>query len=229
LTDDSIFTAKVDDSTTNESKDELTVLRKRLSDKDAFIKQLESETSELRSELKTRASVEELFEKNKTVASTPVTNPAERTEGTNTLSLDDMRRIAAEVLTNETTKAQRSNNLKAAVTELKKAWGDNYVGTLQAKTEELGVGQNFLDEVAAKSPKALLQLLGVGTPKEVINPAAVTPPTGTRTVIDANTGVRNEAYYAELRKTDRDKYLSQEVQMQRHKDALALGEAFFTK
>jgi hypothetical protein len=40
-------------------------------------------------------------------------------------------------------------------------------------------------------------------------------------------GERDSSYYDNLRKTDPKRYFTQEVQAQRHRDALKLGEKFF--
>jgi hypothetical protein len=63
--------------------------------------------------------------------------------------------------------------------------------------------------------------------KGVSSPPGTFVPTSTTRGPMGGTGERDSSYYDNLRKTDPKRYFTQEVQAQRHRDALKLGEKFF--
>jgi hypothetical protein len=219
---------------------EVEILRKRLADKDAFIEQLKAETAEYRKDLSARMSLEELYASRNKPASSPAdTQPnGERevrvdVQNTNTVpSKDDVTAMVREALSMELTKAATQNNIRQTKQELEKAWGSNYVEKLEARIQDLGIGKEFIDDVAGRSPKAVLALLGVGQneqPSNAVNTRLEVPPQSRRPAnnLPVDNGVRGKSYYDNLRRTDPKRYLSPSVQIEMHNRAIAMGPKFF--
>lgn len=215
---------------------------------DAFIESLKKENSEFRQELNTRLSLEEFY--NKTTQQRNESNPPISSGNTNTveegvdnrvntaapkasISQEDVQRLVKEALAREQTQATRMSNLNESREELHKIFGDEYGSHLAKRADSLGLDRNFVDEIASRSPKALLAMIGE-TPKT--NDRNVAPPTSQRNTTQAtfsttgnqHNGVRNEAYWAEMKRTNLKEYMKPENQVQRHKDAQALGEKYFS-
>jgi post-segregation antitoxin (ccd killing protein) len=221
---------------------------KALKDKDAFIESLKREAHEARQEAKTRMSLEDFWQKTQDAKKTTNVSSAsndsvpaghEREEANNGKETPvDISALVREALSRELTKNKQAQNIEEARTELKKLWGDNYVSVLKQKQEALGLGTDFVDSIAARSPTAFLALVGAtatGNNQQAHNPNVQVPTGssagrmsfGTNSTPDVIDGHNTQAYYDRLRKEDTKQYFSKEVQLQRHKDALALGEKFF--
>lgn len=247
MTDTSIFNAP-EGNTDNEvdligegkKYKDVPTANKALKDKDAFIESLKREAHEARQEAKTRMSLEEFWQKTQEAKKTKDTSTSndtpqgveERDEEVPQNKNVDISALVREALSKELTKVSMNKNVEETREQLKKLWGNDYVKTLKDKVEALGLGTDFVDSIAARSPTAFLALVGANAPAHGNNgnPNSQLPPTGSRTQLlnsDNNDGARTQKYYDELKKSDAKAYFSKEVQLQRHKDALALGEKFF--
>lgn len=196
---------------------------------EVFVPQLQREAAEARAELTTRLSIEDLLDKRMPV-SNPTTNTNVQTNQTVTeenknagLSLTDIQRVVLDVLNQEQTKNTKAQNVAIVQSELQKAWGSNFPVVLKAKAKELGLGEDFLNEVAGKSPKAFLQL--VGGEKTVPAGMNQVPPKGMGTTNQA-TNKRTAEYYRNLKKQDKKLYWSPAIQRQMFEDMKALGSDF---
>lgn len=209
---------------------------------DAFIESLKKDNAEIRQELSTRLSLEEFY--NKTQQARNV-NPPISSGNTNTVeqgvdngknaapvqvSQEDVQKLVREALAREQTQATRNSNLSASREELKKVFGDDYGNHLAKRADDLGLDRTFVDEIASRSPKALLALIGEA-PKT--NDRYVAPPVAQRNTNQVaftsnSPGVRNDAYWSEMKKSNLKEYMKPENQVQRHKDAQALGDKYFS-
>lgn len=208
---------------------ELETLKKRVNDKDAHISTLEKENADWRKEVSTRMSLEEFFEKSSNrAASNDGNNPHERetparvVDNKASISKEEIADIVRNTLSTEVTRAKRNQNIEDTKAQLREALGSDYVAKLTEKMEALGVGPEFIDEVAGKSPKAVLNLLGISKTEEIRQPErGYEAPQSRRstTINETPNGVRDKAYYDSLRKSDPKKFFTPEVQLQRMKDA----------
>lgn len=251
--DESIF-KETESKTTTEEVDligegkkykDIATANKALKDKDAFIESLKREAHEARQEAKTRMSLEDFWQKTqdakKSTDSSTSNNDApigdEREEVENKGTPVDISALVREALSRELTKNKQAQNIEEARAELKKVWGDNYVTVLKQKQEALGLGTEFVDSIAARSPTAFLALVGATSTQDghTLNSNAQLPQgapsrmTFNSQAVESIGGHKTQAYYDKLRTEDTKQYFSKEVQLQRHKDALALGERFFNK
>lgn len=193
---------------------------------DQFIERLLREKEEMRKDMEARLSLEELVSK---LGSENVADrqPAQKAgEGRNSENSNEQEKVSIDELFEKAFERKQAElnhqkNLLEVEAELKKAWGSNYASMLQKAVQELQVSPTFVDDVAARSPKAALSLLLATKQKEVHNPAP--PRTGVNTfnISSASTGDRSKAYYQKLRKENPKQYWSAKVQMEMHELALA--------
>lgn len=202
---------------------------------DLTIARREAELAEVRKELNTRITLEEFLTKQKPEARTPGSNNDQpivaetivpKSEGN---TAEQFRNEARSVYQEEQIKAQRAANAQTARQKLKEAWGDSAVQRLEQVSRSLGVGKEFLQDLAERSPEAFLNAIGAVPQK---NPSGyTTPPASNRnsgaTLNAQQMGVRNEAYYDKLKVENPKWYYSIEGYNARDKDALALGADYF--
>lgn len=196
---------------------------------DAFIARLQEEQAALRRELEARITVEEQIARMKQAPSQSVTTPASAPDSTTsqTASLDE---AAVEQLLNAKLtareKAQRAEANKREVdAAILKAYGNDVAKAREYVAHvESQVGVKVAD-LAATSPAAAIKLLGLdgrsgGLPAERSTQS---------TSAFSQSPQRNAAYYADLRKQmgNAKFYMDKRVQLQMHKDAQALGSAFY--
>lgn len=126
-------------------------------------------------------------------------------------------------------KAGKQNaNLAVVEAKLVEVFGNQSVARIKQEADKIGVSVEFLKSVAADNPQAFFRLVGMDTPPAkdagVIPPRAAVESSGFRPNM---TTERTETYYKLMRKTDPARYASPAVQIQKHKDALRLGENYF--
>lgn len=147
------------------------------------------------------------------------TGEPERT-AVKSLTEDDVLRVLSE----RERKLQAQNNLNKVKDELVTKFGNNYGQVLKSLQDQMGVGAEFLDGIAAQSPAAFMKLIGDHKPEPVFTP----PPSSTTAQSFTPTGSKHKprSYYKKLRLDNKALYESPAVQAQMYKDAMALGEAY---
>lgn len=223
-----------------EGKLDIEALARGKYESDRFIQKLQNEQAELRKDLETRLALEAYLEK--TIGKGMSTNTPSNTNQSDNLGNDEpgngepankglneeaIAALIKKTLSQETQKATQDKNINTVRQEMEKVWGKDYSSKLATKAEELGVGKEFLNRLAMESPKAFLSVMGVEA-KSQVNASVFTPPqTGVRSTTTEQVGVRNKAYYDQLKKSNPGEFWRSNTQAQMHKDALRLGEAFF--
>ena len=192
------------------------------------IEKLEQNNSDLRSELNTRLTLEDFVTKvssktNGTVTPQHVEEPGDDVPAANSaLTVDKV----LELVRAEDAKKQRAANAALVKSELVKKYGNDYVNSLRAKAEQLGLTSEDINEMSQTKPKALLALLGDNRQDQ----SQTAPP---RTQLNTQVNVsdpnrRNYAYYQRLYKEDPKRYLSAPVQLEMDREAQRQGSSFFT-
>lgn len=117
-----------------------------------YIAKLEAENARAREELAQRASVEEALSK-----------LGEQQPQAQATSLPDIKGLVSEQLQALEAQKQKQNNLSIVQNEMLSKYGDAEKAeqAFQARAQELGVNSAFLLQVAATSPKAAKDLLGL--------------------------------------------------------------------
>lgn len=131
----------------------------------------------------------------------------------------------------QTEQAKREANFKQVVDVLLSTYGteEKANDVINNKAAELGLSVDRLKELAAESPKAFLNNIGIGQPSSSftaprgdVNPAALHNQGGQGRVEPGTW-----EFYENIRKTDPTRYWSRSVQNQMHKDIQSRGiEAF---
>ncbi len=189
----------------------------------------EAELAEIRKELNTRISLEEFMTKQneRQPNNQPQANVAPNGQNEGNEKVDIHSVVAAEIAKAQAL-SMRAKNAEASKQRMKDAWGTNALARLEQVSRELGLGKEFLQDLAERSPDAFAQVVGaVPNTNRVQN---ITPP-NTRVnsaadVSNRNT-IRDEEYWDKMRESDPKFYFSAQGYNQRHNDAQTLGEAYF--
>lgn len=191
------------------------VIQKRLSDKDAYIEQLQREAKQAREELEQRVAIETLIKNATQVQPSP--EPKAETPPQVTPTPEDMAKQVKAILSNESAQANAASNLNSVIDRLVSIYGDDNKAQaiIDAKAKELGVGKEFLRASAAQSPTAFYKLIGLEDIK--VTPTANQPTTGmnSEALRVANPNAQSGwDYYNNLRRENPNRYFSPAVQNQ---------------
>lgn len=222
--------------TNNENNENTDALKQ----KDEYIQTLEQKLKDAETRLAGTKNMEELaddlmknFEDNLQRHHNPgeksTTNRQEPEPDGRQATTADLAEQVRKILNEENDKAKRQSNVQEARNLLKQEFGEKYTDSLEAVANVLGVSTSFLGEMAARSPKGLVDLVKMNTPATEKKDVNVAPPASN---VDparspSNSVRKNAAYYRELRKTDLQTYLSRRVQSEMHKEAMEQGPAFY--
>jgi hypothetical protein len=191
---------------------------------DKFIETLKGEAAELRQHLAERARIEELLDRLDAQKDDRLPGDDNQNSQAKAGASPDIEQLIETKLTRREQERARQDNLNRVRTELEKLFGANYSERIEAKRIELGFSREEMNEIAGRSPKALLQLV---TPKPAgtgYTPPPVSSASSDRLSSPGAPQPRTMAWYEQIRKTDKEKYWSPEVQMQLHKDAIAAAK-----
>ena len=207
---------------------------------DRFIEQLKAEAAGLRQELNTRLTLEQMMDKisaprNETPDPIPGSNqsPSNGEGGAKALNPEDLDRIIEQRLQEAEKRRMQEVNLNQVREVLTEKFGPDFATHLKQTAANLGIGEDFLNNLAKEQPKAFLKLIDSEAPKQAA-PASTglfTPPKGQSIPSNsgsfAPTGERKQSYYDDIKRRDPSLYWSPKVQNQMHQDAIRLGETFF--
>jgi hypothetical protein len=196
---------------------------------DRFIETLQAETAELRVQLATLITkadstetleklMTELANKNNNVppVDKPVIPPTDPVNQTKALTQDDIVKL---IEAREAEKVQNSN-LAKAMAEAGKVYGATLVDGLAAKATELGMEFSELESLAKRSPQAFYNLIGLHAQSVTTRPMARGGQSPQQVAAIPGGGVRNKAYYENLRQTmgTMKFVMDRDLQTQMHKD-----------
>mgnify|MGYP003131754305 CR=1 FL=1 len=196
---------------------------------DTYIEQLQSELKGLRTELETRVAAEESVDKLlQARESTPPQGevPASSPQ----MSESDITELVKQTLVTTRTAETEQNNIDEADKALEVRFGDKRAEWLTSKAEELGVGRDFLQSIAATSPSLFLTTVGLDkAPESQGNPSAGSVNTEALHVAPVSTGAVPGTFkhYEEMRKTNPRAFWQPAIQQQLMKDRTEMGEEKF--
>lgn len=155
----------------------------------------------------------------------PVTTSSSNTENT-TQSASDIESLVEKVITEKERNRTVTQNIAVVGETLEKQFGDKAADVLRNKSGELNISIERLREIAAESPTAFFQLIGVsGTPKPV---ASTAPQSSIRSEnFNSNSQERDFDYYQKLRRENRSMYYSPKIQNMMLQDRNRLGDRFY--
>jgi hypothetical protein len=207
---------------------------KAIVEKDRFIERLKREAAEAREAVQKRIKEEEFLDRLEvlTKAKPPeqVTNPEDRGDKQPAVKPEDLSALVRQELEREKAAAKRRYNLLEVENKLREVYGDDFRRRVQDHAHTLGVGTDFLTDVAAKSPDGFYRLLGLDAPAR--RPDDTAPPRSTARMPTAPAGsnVKDHAYWREQRQKNGDGwYFTDQVQKQIWESAQTLGERYFAR
>jgi hypothetical protein len=209
---------------------DLEALAKAKFKSDEHIANLEKEQSGVREELSKRLSFEEVLAKieaNRQQSTTDDNQASSVAEvGEKSLTPEEIRKLTLDTLTQEQQKVAFQNNVKTVRDTLQNAWGAGFADKLKQVCAELDISEEEAGQVAMTKPKAFLKLvLGDNTPRQVDNVAPMSS-SMRMTNEPTNLGVKNWAYFEKIRVANPAEYWSPKVQLELHRQAIKLGDAF---
>lgn len=202
---------------------------------DLYIERLKEEAEALRKDLAARKRLEDVVDLlSKPSGNTPPDQSQNNHNGNEQHRSDatppqDIGKLVEDALSKRDLENRQSANISEVKRTLQTAWGDSFATKVASQAEALGVTKEFLNNLAANQPKAFYKLVGLGeqakgpdlftAPTSQVNSGSFQPSTG---------NVRNKAYYDKMRKDTPSEYKRTATQVQMHKDAIALGDRFFS-
>jgi hypothetical protein len=193
---------------------------------DAFITRLQRENAGLRDDLQARVKMEEFLDRVSKSAPPASPEPTDDSpEPESTAKTGDLNKLIEDTLTAREKQAARRSNLDEVKKTLREQFGPNYASKFREIARELGVGEKFLEDTAASSPKAFYKLTGVAEKRQVEQFEA--PPKSTFIPQAQGTTGKNYAAYERLRKEKPSEYWSPRVQNEMYREAERQGDAFY--
>ena len=169
-------------SETKFDTDEVSKLAKMNADAQSFIKTLQSETAEMRNEIK---ALQEELGKAKTMDDLINTyGQHDNTAESKTPQVDEQQLLAklkAEMfaeLSAEQQKAQEESNWREALQQAEAKFGEKYGNYVDDRAKELGISADDMRGYAKTSPKVFMELLGGSTQSASPTQPSLQAPTG---------------------------------------------------
>jgi len=201
---------------------------------DKHISEITKTLDELRAELAKQDYAKNLLEQMSKGSETgteqppPVTTSSSNTENT-TQSASDFEALVEKVITAKEKSKTASQNISVVGEEMQKQYGDKTADVLKAKSLELNMSLDRLKEIAAESPTAFFQLIGVKKmgEKTSTSTGVTTQSTIRSENFNSYSQDRNFDYYQKLRKENRSLYYSPKIQNTMLQDRERLGDRFY--
>lgn len=212
---------------------DLAALARAKAESDAFVSHLTSELKELKQELNTRSRLEEVVTRlteSRSVTPSNVQDPPAREENREPqgLTAEALEELLNRKLTERDTRTAKERNVESAKAELLKSFGPDYINILKTKAAELGTSTDWFNNLAAENPKALMALVGAPPQRQESGDIMSPPRSQVSTTFIPQSTDRDKAYYDKIKRDNPSQYWHKDTQVQMHKDAMRLGERFFT-
>ena len=213
-------------------------LARAKAESDAFIEKLQRENKTLRENQKSTSTLEEIVnqlreDREKQIESTRNHQdpPAESRDPPQTITQEQIEALLDRKLTETISVRDRertqTQNLSAVEEIASKVFGPNFRQELDRRRQALGLGSDFLTNLAKEQPKAFLKLLDINETSSVDTRSAA-PPVNQRPGSGTSpSGQKNWRYYQNLRRTDEKAYQSPSVQMEMFKALQEQGDDFY--
>lgn len=125
-------------------------------------------------------------------------------------------------------KTSAANNIRLYNETVSRAFADKAPAEVQARLNKVGADPEMFSQLVAKSPQAALALLGLEPSKSGANMGSREGSVNTEALLsNSNAGVKNAAYFRNLRKTMGSKYYDPAIQQDLFKQRKAMGEKFY--
>lgn len=140
-----------------------------------------------------------------------------------------VRELVKEELTASEQTKLITRNVESVEQKMKAMYGDKARDVLQQKAAELGVSIDSMMQTAGLSPNAFMAWFPQGQSNEQAN---LSSDVNTRNMESGDRGATGfkagtYKYYENLRRTDKAKYMTPEIQLEMNNNAAKLGSAFY--
>lgn len=197
---------------------------------DVYIKTIERQKDELRSdflkaqeEIQARANLQELIDRlNQQATPAAITPKPEEKPLQNPVDFDKLfeQKFEAKKLAD-----REIENFNRVQNKLRERFGNSAGSVLQEQAQTLGLSKEDVNSLAKKSPDAFFRMLGLDQQKEDLFMAP--PRSNVRSDHFAPKATKRDwNYYQDLKKKNPTEYWAPKTQLQMHRDADALGDAF---
>lgn len=197
------------------------ILEKRLDVlRDDYIKERESGAS--------KAKLEELIDRmnRQQLASSeqPLANEVIKKPEFDPKELDSL--VSSKIQEHEASKKQQ-DNFNLIKNKLQEVHGRNYQNVLASQLAELGLTEDYINELARKHPQVAIRTLGLDRP--VVKDNFQSPPqSNRRDMFSPSAGEkRTWTYYKKLKDKKPNSWHDPKTAIQMEKDAIALGDEFW--
>ncbi len=184
---------------------------------DDFIVRLQEENAQIRKELQSRPTADEITNRVKDTLSTVTKPTTEVVNQPTPFTKADLQPVVKEILAQTQQQDRARVNVEEVTVKLDTLYGDRQKASkfLADKASELGVSIQYLEQTAAQSPKAFYSLVGVTD-----NPNTQTNSTRTKGSISTDSLKQgtDESWegFQKLRRENKAKYFSPAVQNRIH-------------
>mgnify|MGYP003112422356 CR=1 FL=1 len=213
------------------------VLAKGKLEADNYIKELETQLSQIREDVGKQDYAKELLTKlQERATSSANVNPevtqknksgAPSEDNTpSSVSEETLKSLVEKTLTEREIQSTVTQNLRAVNQKMEESYGTEAEAHVKKKAEELGMSFDRLQDLAAESPNAFFTL--IGEPQKVAQPI-VQGSVRTEGVNMQRSTERNFDYYQRLRRENKSLYYTPRIQQQMFEDRIRLGDKFGTK
>lgn len=177
------------------------------------IARLEQENADLRAQAQAAEDLQAIIDKNLGGAEARRSDVSEAQP----YNPNDLASLIDDRMNARSAQEKATANIMAVDSAMRSKFGDKATEQLALKAKELGVGIDFLQDTASRSPKAFLQLFGMSDRTEpVATSMSVQSSVNSEAMGNYSQPIRpgTKAYYDNLRKTNRSKYYDPRVQAQ---------------
>lgn len=180
----------------------------------------------LQKENNTKATLEALIDRLEKRQQLPEDSTTETTRS-NVPAFDpkQVEEIFANKLTEYETTKKQQENLKLVKDKLVERFGDNFKSSLKKRSDELGLTEDYVNNMAAIAPKALFAALRLDE-RPSSNDLFQAPPRSNEPFRSGGEKKRTWSYYQDLKKAKPDLYWDPRTQVEMINDHERLGSAF---
>lgn len=195
---------------------------------DQYIAKLKQKLEETENELKSRAAMEELYNKLKSGDTNNRQDELPVTPDRQGVNEDELEAKVAALLEKREKARSLETNMGRVTRVLEETFGNSNSANaaLNKIARETGMSMGDIRDLAQRSPDAVFRLMGITEGPR--NPTTPVAPKGSVVAGLGPSGtVRNSAYYERMKQTDPKKYFADSTTVQMMNDRRALGDKFY--
>ncbi len=190
--------------------------------------EVKNDYSRLREEYNAGPKLQELIDKMTQTQLTDSESPdAREVETKPAYSAEELESIVSSQLSKMKVQEKEQENFKFVQAKLKGKFGDNYSQALKQHIEQLGVTEEYADDLAKKNPNLFVKAFELDAPRQQDN-SFFSPVRSTQRndSFSPASPKRTWMWYQRLKAEQPSVYNNPKTQVQLHKDRIALGDAF---